>query len=82
MAELADDEDGPTDDWVDGEWQDPCEDLAPCKAEFENDPCADITDLEEYEQCHKDNPEWADNLEACLDDKTDEDWEAEMQCWL
>merc|ERR1712151_808322 len=67
-------------DWSDGEWQDPCRHLAPCAEFFENDPCEDADD---WSACHEgeEGQAWAAELETCLNNKTEEQWAAEFQCW-
>ena len=80
MRAMEDDE--PTDDWVDGEWQDPCAHLSPCHDIIEADPCAgdSFEDTEDWEQCHADNAEWGQELETCLKNKTEEEWAALLEC--
>ena len=80
MRALENDE--PTDDWVDGEWQDPCIEFSPCHDILEADPCAgsDFEDTEDWEQCHEDNAEWGEELKVCLEGKTEEQWADLMEC--
>ena len=80
MRALEDDE--PTDDWENGEWQDPCFAVSPCHEIAERDPCAgsDWEDTEEWEQCHADNAEWGNELKTCLEAKTEEQWAELLEC--
>lgn len=80
MKALQDDE--PTDDWVDGEWQDPCIEFSPCHEILERDPCAgsDWEETSDWEQCHADNAEWGAELETCLKAKTEEQWAELLEC--
>ena len=71
-----------TEDWVDGEWQDPCDEFLPdCDL---HDPCADVADDDAaWKECH-DGPAGDDfeaDIAACTADMSEEDWGALLQCY-
>jgi len=78
-ADLAQEDEEIGSNWSSGEWEDPCRHLAPCADIMDNDPCEDADD---WSACHE-GPEgqaWAEELGECLDNKTEEQWAAELHC--
>ena len=77
-------EDGPTTDWEDGEWTDPCEEFYPgCELAGE-DPCAGTEDNDaDWDACIKgdDMKAFEAEIETCIKDMSDDDFAALMQCF-
>ena len=74
--------DGPTEDWEDGEWTDPCDEFLPdCEIE---DPCADDAhDDAAWEACHAGpaGDDFEADIAACTADMTEAEWGALLQCY-